>query len=173
MAVKRNINFVIFILSALLFVQGCSIILPSKKVFKKRVHKPEVKRVLPEVEKGYFIWPVKGNLTSGFGFRSKGKHDGIDISAPKGRVIIASASGKIIFSGWGPTGYGKIVIIKHSKKYVTVYAHNYKNLVEKGQSVRKGEKIALVGSTGRATGPHLHFELRINRIPVDPLPYLQ
>ncbi|MEK6590653.1 MAG: M23 family metallopeptidase [Nitrospinota bacterium] len=172
MTVKRGILLNILILSTLFFIQDCALILPSKKVSKKRVSKSEVKRESPKVERGYFIWPLKGNLTSGFGFRSKRKHDGIDISAPKGAKISASASGKVIFSGWGPTGYGRVVIIKHSKKYVTVYAHNYKNFVKKGEFIEKGEKIALVGSTGRATGPHLHFELRVNRLPVDPIPFL-
>ncbi|MBI3599116.1 MAG: M23 family metallopeptidase [Nitrospinae bacterium] len=167
MKLKRSILFFIFLLSTLFFIQDCTLLSPSKRADKKRVAKPSVK-----VERGYFIWPLKGKLTSGFGFRSKRKHDGIDIAAPKGTNIFAAADGKVIFSGWGPTGYGKLVIVKHSNKYVTVYAHNYKNFTENGQTVKKGEKIALVGDTGRATGPHLHFELRVNRIPVDPLPFL-
>lgn len=166
MKLKRSIPFLI-ILSALFFIQDCTLLFPSKRVVKKRIAKPSVK-----VERGYFIWPLKGKLTSGFGFRSKAKHDGIDIAAPKGTKILAAAGGKVIFSGWGPTGYGKIVIIKHSNKYVTVYAHNHKNFVENGRTVKRGEKIALVGDTGRATGHHLHFELRVNRIPVNPLPFL-
>jgi len=168
---KKGIFLCILILS-IFFIQDCALISPSKKVARKRVSKPEKKREVPQAEKEYFIWPVKGTVTSKFGFRSKRKHDGIDIGAPKGTKIVASADGKVIFSGWGPTGYGKIVIIKHSKKYVTVYAHNSKNFVKEGQSIKKGEKIALVGSTGRASGPHIHFELRVNRIPVNPLPYL-
>ena len=168
---KKSIFLHILILS-IFFIQDCALISPSKKVARKRVSKPEIKREAPKSEKGYFIWPVKGTLTSKFGFRSKSNHDGIDIGAPKETMIVASASGKVIFSGWGPKGYGKIVIIKHSKNYVTVYAHNSKNYAKEGQYVKKSEKIALVGSTGRASGPHLHFELRVNRIPVDPLPYL-
>lgn len=163
---------ILFILLIPFFIQDCASISPSKKISKERVFKPGIKNGLPKVERGYFIWPLKGIITSGFGFRSKSRHDGIDISAPKETKIASSASGKVIFSGWGPTGYGKIVIIKHSKKYVTVYAHNHKNFVKTGRSVGKGEKIASVGSTGRATGPHLHFELRVNKIPVDPLPFL-
>ena len=116
---------------------------------------------------------MKGRLTSRYGIRKGRKHDGIDIAAQKGSTIYAAASGKVIFSGWGPTGYGKMIIIKHKQKWVTVYAHNYKNLVKKNDRVKKGEKIALVGTTGRATGPHLHFELRDNREPVNPLNYLK
>jgi murein DD-endopeptidase MepM/ murein hydrolase activator NlpD len=168
---KKGIFLHILILS-IFFIQDCALISPSKKVSRKKASKPGMKREAPRTEKGYFIWPVKGTLTSGFGFRSKSKHDGIDIGAPKGTKIVASADGKVIFSGWGPTGYGKIVIIKHSKKYVTVYAHNSKNFAKEGQVIKRGENIALVGSTGRSSGPHLHFELRVNRIPVNPLPYL-
>ena len=170
--VSKKSIFLYFLILSIFFIQDCALISPSKKVTRKRVSKSEIKREAPKAEKGYFIWPVKGTLTSGFGLRSKSKHDGIDIGAPKGTKIVASADGKVIFSGWGPTGYGKIVIIKHSKKYVTVYAHNSKNFAKEGQSIKKGEKIALVGSTGRASGPHIHFELRVNRIPVNPLPYL-
>lgn len=170
--VSKKSFLLYFLILSIFFIQDCALISPSKKVAKKRISKPRIKREAPKAEKGYFIWPVKGTLTSGFGLRSKSKHDGIDIGAPKGTKIVASADGKVIFSGWGPTGYGRIVIIKHSKKYVTVYAHNSKNYAREGESIKKGENIALVGTTGRATGPHLHFELRVNRIPVDPLPYL-
>ena len=151
----------------------------AKKVIKVKPVKPLVKKVsldrkVPSIKKkGFFIWPLKGKLTSYYGIRNNQKHDGIDIAAPRGSSIRAAASGKVIFSGWGPTGYGKMVIIKHNEKWVSVYAHNSKNLVKKNHRVKKGEKIALVGATGRATGPHLHFELRDKREPVNPLNYLQ
>lgn len=144
----------------MLFIPG------AKKTLK-------VKPPSPSIRKGFFMWPLKGKLTSRYGIRNKQKHDGIDIAAPKGSPIYAAASGKVIFSGWGPTGYGQMVIIKHNKKLVTVYAHNSKNLVTKNQTVRKGKKIAYVGSTGRASGPHLHFELRVKREPVNPINYLR
>lgn len=127
----------------------------------------------PPKNKGLFSWPLKGTLTSNYGIRNNQKHDGIDISAPQGSTIHAAASGKVIFSGWGPAGYGKMVIIKHNGDWVSVYAHNSKNLVKKDTNVKKGAKIALVGETGRATGPHLHFELRDDRNPVNPLNYLK
>ncbi|MEE9164735.1 MAG: peptidoglycan DD-metalloendopeptidase family protein [Nitrospinota bacterium] len=149
-----------------LFIPGAKKVLKVKKVSLNR-KVPSIKR------KGFFNWPLKGTLTSRYGIRKNQKHDGIDIAAQKGSAIYAADSGKVIFSGWGPTGYGKIVIIKHKQKWVTVYAHNSKNLVKKNHRVKKGEKIALVGTTGRATGPHLHFELRDNREPVNPLNFLK
>ena len=117
-------------------------------------------------------WPVKGVLTSRFGRRRGRNHEGIDIGAKKGTPIRAAAAGKVVFSGWGPTGYGKMVIIKHAGHLTTVYAHNDKNWVKKNMQVKKGQKIASVGSTGRSTGPHLHFEVRNDTHPKNPLNYL-
>jgi len=119
-------------------------------------------------------WPVKeGVITSAFGVRKSAKHDGIDIGAPKGSSIMAAADGKVIFSGWGPTGYGRLVVIKHSPETFTIYAHNSKNLAKEGDGVKKGETIGLVGRSGRVRGgPNLHFEVRVNRIPYDPRFYL-
>lgn len=153
---------------AKLFIPGATRLLQVKPSIKK----VSLDRRFPPVKKGFFIWPLKGKLTSKYGIRNRRKHDGIDIAAPKGSPIFASASGKVIFSGWGPTGYGKMVIIKHNRNRVTVYAHNSKNLVKKRERVKKGQKIAYVGSTGRASGPHLHFELRDRREPINPLKYL-
>jgi len=118
-------------------------------------------------------WPIKKPvITSRFGIRASGKHDGIDIGVPKGTKIYSAAAGEVIFSGWGPTGYGNIVIIKHSKDVFTVYAHNLKNRAKKGARVKRGAFIATVGRTGRATGYHLHFEVRVKRIAYNPLAYL-
>jgi lipoprotein NlpD len=122
--------------------------------------------------KGFFIWPTKGTLTSQFGMRKGRKHEGIDIAAPKGTPIHSAAEGEVAFSGWGPTGYGKMVIIKHKHHLTTLYAHNSKLLVKKGNKVKKGQKISLMGSTGRSTGPHLHFEVRNNTHAKDPMKYL-
>lgn len=118
-------------------------------------------------------WPLKNpKVTSRFGTRQSGKHDGIDIGAPRGTKIYASAAGEVLFNGWGPTGYGRVILLKHSENVYTVYAHNHKNLVKKGRRVKKGEVIAMVGKTGRAKGNHLHFEVRVNRVAYDPLAYL-
>lgn len=119
--------------------------------------------------KGRFIWPVRGPIMKGFG-RSKGrKHDGIDISAPRGTPIRSTDSGKVIYSGSEIKGYGNIVIIKHGPPFISVYAHNAVNLVREGERVGKGHVIARVGSTGRATGSHLHFEIRNHNRPIDPV----
>ena len=156
-----------------LFIPGAKKVLKVKPA-KSLVKKVSLDRRIPSIKrKGFFSWPLKGTISSRYGIRKNQKHDGIDIAAQKGSAIYAAASGKVIFSGWGPTGYGKMVIIKHNEKWVSVYAHNSKNLVKKNHRVKKGEKIALVGATGRATGPHLHFELRDKREPVNPLNYLQ
>lgn len=124
--------------------------------------------------KGSLIWPVpKGRLSSRFGRRGHRIHEGIDIAAAKGSAVIAAAIGEVIYSGSGIKGYGNMIIIKHSGHLVTVYAHNEKNLVSDGQTVRTGEVIAQVGRSGRATGYHLHFEVRKGETPIDPLPMLK
>ena len=122
---------------------------------------------------GKFIWPVEGGVvTSKFGSRWGKNHSGIDIGAPKGTPVYASAAGKVVFVG-EKSGYGLLIIISHSNgSSFTIYAHNSKNLVKENSEVKQGEKIALVGQTGRATGPHLHFEIRIESKAVDPLEYL-
>ena len=122
--------------------------------------------------KGFFIWPVQGQLTSKFGNRNGRHHDGIDIGARKGAPIVSAADGKVMFSGWGPTGYGLMVIIKHKNNLTTVYAHNSHIHVHKNQVVKQRQKIASVGSTGRSTGPHLHFEVRNDSHAYNPLQYL-
>ncbi|GMT41953.1 MAG: hypothetical protein IEMM0002_0364 [bacterium] len=118
-------------------------------------------------------WPLKnGTVTSRFGVRKSGKHDGMDIGAPKGAKILSAADGKVVFSGRGPTGYGLLVVIKHSEKVYTVYSHNSKNIVKKGERIKRSSVVALVGHSGRATNNHLHFEVRVNRVAYDPLAYL-
>ncbi|KMP11324.1 hypothetical protein UR09_03470 [Candidatus Nitromaritima sp. SCGC AAA799-A02] len=138
---------------------------------KKRKAKKSSRKTVQAV-KGFLSWPVKGQLTSRFGQRNGRHHDGIDIGARKGTPITAAAGGKVMFSGWGPTGYGLMVIIKHKKNLTTIYAHNSHNHVRKNQTVKQGERIASVGSTGRSTGPHLHFEVRNDTHPQNPLNYL-
>ena len=122
--------------------------------------------------KGFLIWPIQGQLTSKFGNRNGRHHDGIDIGARKGAPIVSAADGKVMFSGWGPTGYGLMVIIKHKNNLTTVYAHNSHIHVHKNQLVKQRQKIASVGSTGRSTGPHLHFEVRNDSHAYNPLHYL-
>jgi murein DD-endopeptidase MepM/ murein hydrolase activator NlpD len=98
-------------------------------------------------------------------------HDGIDIAAPIGTPILAADNGVVIFAG-RLRGYGNVVIIQHSANYATVYGHNERILTREGEAVRRGEEIALMGMTGRATGPNLHFEVRYGNRPQNPLAYL-
>jgi murein DD-endopeptidase MepM/ murein hydrolase activator NlpD len=118
-----------------------------------------------------FIWPADGVVTSGFGMRWGRMHEGIDIAAPIGTPIWAAAAGTVIHAGW-LSGYGSLVVVDHGNGLATAYAHASAILVVLGQQVSQGETIALVGSTGHSTGPHLHFEVRINGVAVDPLLYL-
>lgn len=121
---------------------------------------------------GAFIWPVRGTLTSRFGWRYRRHHEGIDLAAPRGTPIYAARDGVVEFSGW-KGGYGRVVFVRHGGGVVTVYGHASKLLVQAGQPVKKGQLIARVGCTGRCTGPHLHFEVRVNGLAENPLIYLR
>ena len=113
-------------------------------------------------------WPAQGKIIAGF---SEASNKGLDIAGKLGDPVIASAPGRVVYSGSGLRGYGKLVIIKHNKTYLSAYAHNKDILVKEGQSVVKGQKIAEVGSTDSDT-PKLHFEIRRLGKPVDPAKYL-
>lgn len=123
------------------------------------------------------LWPASGNISSKFGERqdpfilSSKFHSGIDIAANYGEDIKASGSGKVTFAG-SKSDYGNCVFIEHGYGLTTVYGHASKVLVKEGQKVKKGDVIARVGSSGRSTGPHLHFEVRIDNNVVDPMKYL-
>jgi len=116
-------------------------------------------------------WPLSGRINSRFGWRSGRRHEGIDIKASKGTPVQAAEAGRVIYSG-KLADYGRVVIIKHAGRYSTVYAHNNRNKAKKGQFVEKGDLIATVGKSGNATGAHLHFEVRRDRVAQDPLRYL-
>jgi lipoprotein NlpD len=120
-----------------------------------------------------FVWPVEGKISDIFEEAESKRHQGIDISSPIGTPIKASNAGRVIYSNNAIKGYGNLVVLRHSEEYVTVYAHNQVNLVEEGTWVEKGQIIGKVGHTGRATGPHLHFEIRRNNKAVDPLLFLK
>lgn len=128
---------------------------------------------------GQMSWPISGyyNITSLYGnrfhpiFKTNKFHAGIDIGAPLGTPITAAKSGIVIYSGW-QGGYGNCVMISHGDGLVTLYGHHSKNLVSVGQYVEVGQKIALCGSTGYSTGPHLHFEVRVNGSTTNPLNWL-
>jgi murein DD-endopeptidase MepM/ murein hydrolase activator NlpD len=123
------------------------------------------------------LFPVKGEISSPFGMREdpidkeERFHYGMDIAAPCKSEIVAAESGRIVYSG-SKGNFGNMVVIDHENGYKTLYAHNSKNLVEEGEKVKKGEPIALVGDSGRSTGPHLHFEVRRNGQSINPASYL-
>jgi murein DD-endopeptidase MepM/ murein hydrolase activator NlpD len=123
------------------------------------------------------IWPTNGDVTSRFGWRSSpwgwgsDWHPGIDIANDVGTPIEATATGYVVFSGWYG-GYGKMIQIDHGNGIETIYAHNSENGVEVGQYVKKGEVIGYMGNTGASTGPHVHYEVRVNGTAVNPANFL-
>jgi murein DD-endopeptidase MepM/ murein hydrolase activator NlpD len=123
------------------------------------------------VDPGRLAWPVRGTLTSRFGVRDGSMHDGIDVAAPKGTPIVAADDAQVLWTGF-QRGYGNLVILKHFDGLMTLYAHNDEQFVKAGDRVRRGQEIARVGETGRATGPHVHFEVRRERLPRNPLFFL-
>jgi murein DD-endopeptidase MepM/ murein hydrolase activator NlpD len=111
-------------------------------------------------------------IGSPFGARWGKPHEGIDLPAPVGTPVFAAADGRVVYAGAAIRGYGNLIVLKHAGNLLTAYAHNSVLLVSQGQSVRAGDRIALVGQSGHATGPHLHFEVRSGQIPRDPMSYL-
>ena len=120
---------------------------------------------------GQLSWPVSGPVTSSFGVRWGRMHEGIDIAVGQGTPVRAAAAGTVIYAGW-MEGYGNLVAIDHGNGLSTAYGHNSSLASSVGQSVSAGQVIAYSGSTGHSTGPHVHFEVRVNGAPVDPLGYL-
>lgn len=118
-----------------------------------------------------FIWPCDGVVVSGYGMRWGRLHEGIDIGCGYGTPNRAAAAGTVIYAGW-LGGYGNLVVIDHGNGLSTAYAHATSIVVSVGQVVAQGETVSLVGSTGNSSGPHLHFEVRVNGVAVDPLLYL-
>jgi murein DD-endopeptidase MepM/ murein hydrolase activator NlpD len=120
-------------------------------------------------------WPlttIRILIGSPFGARWGKPHEGIDLPAPVGTPVFAAADGRVVYAGSAIRGYGNLIVLKHAGDLLTAYAHNSVLLVSQGQAVRAGERIALVGQSGHATGPHLHFEVRSGQIPRDPMNYL-
>lgn len=140
-------------------------------------NKSSLQKVSLSSAKGYLkklTWPVRGRaLTSPFGYRWFSFHEGIDISAEEGTPFVAAHSGRVVYSGRGLRGYGNLIVIK-GNGIVTVYGHNRRNKVSVGDQVEAGDTIGEVGATGKASGPHLHFEVRVKNdegknAAVDPL----
>ena len=118
-----------------------------------------------------FIWPVNGPVVSGFGMRWGRLHAGVDIAVPSGTPIRAAKSGTVAIAGW-VSGYGNYTCINHGGGVATCYGHQSSIGVSVGQSVKQGQVIGSSGCTGHCFGPHVHFEVRINGQPVDPMGYL-
>ncbi len=138
-----------------------------------RTPEPRWLEAAPGAETERLLWPVEGGrFGRGFGFvrrtRPDLRHDGVDVGAPEGAVVRAVADGIVGYSDNGIRGFGNCVMILHGNGWVSVYAHNYRNTVQAGWRVERGERIAFVGATGIARGPHLHFELRRNGRPMNP-----
>ena len=123
------------------------------------------------------VWPTRGWVTSGFGYRKspftglREMHEGWDIGARSGSAVRATADGMITVAG-RERGYGKLIEIDHGYGVVTRYGHNSKNLIKVGSKVKRGQIVALVGNTGRSTGPHLHYEVLVNGVPANPKNYI-
>ena len=135
-------------------------------------------RMDPHLRNFPTLWPISAEISSGFGWRRNPMggsgsefHEGIDLRSPTGTPIRAAGGGTVIFQGW-QSGYGNTVIINHGSGITTLYAHNSTNLVYVGQRVERGDIIARVGTTGRTTGAHLHYEVRINDVPVNPRDFM-
>jgi murein DD-endopeptidase MepM/ murein hydrolase activator NlpD len=144
---------------------------------EKRDDPEELTRQLRLIAAAPKAWPLKGPITSGFGYRvlpSTGYmefHQGVDIGAWYGTPVLATKAGKVLSVGWRP-GLGWTVVLEHEMGFTTVYGHNSWYFVDPGDTVEEGQKIALSGNSGRSTGPHLHYEIRLNDVPVDPMIYL-
>jgi len=123
----------------------------------------------PAPSGGGFIWPVKGRVISAFGAKSKGlRNDGVNIQAGRGTPVLAAENGVVAYAGNELRGFGNLLLVRHAGGWVTAYAHNDRLLVRRGQKLRRGQKIATVGSTGNVTSPQLHFEIRKGKIAQDP-----
>ena len=119
-----------------------------------------------------FLRPINAPMGDGFGYPGGRRHDGIDFPAPMGSSVGAAGVGTVTFAGFNSGGYGNLVVVQHRLGYQTWYAHLSRFAVSTGSAVAGGVRIGYVGSTGRSTGPHLHFEVRHNGVPINPLPML-
>ncbi|MCP4406824.1 MAG: peptidoglycan DD-metalloendopeptidase family protein [Gammaproteobacteria bacterium] len=142
---------------------------PNRISIGQRIWLPRARRKAQSIN---LEWPInQGRMTSFFGLRHGDCHYGIDIAAPRGTPVRVAGNGKVVFSGI-QNGYGEVVIVRHSKGYRTLYAHLNRIYVKTNQRLRRGQKIAKVGSSGRSTGPHLHFEVQENGKAHDPMTFL-
>lgn len=157
---------------------GSGVTIQNNPVVKEKSGNAEnMARSMDELANVPTIWPVSGAITSNFGWRNcpledGGElHPGIDIAYDAGLPVVATADGKVVKSGWGG-GYGNMVQIDHGNGIETIYGHNSQLLVSAGQEVRKGQVISYAGSTGKSTGPHVHYEVREKGVAVNPFKYM-
>ncbi len=139
---------------------------PAARSPRRAIERPHP---LPAVTPARWMWPANGPVVRNF--RPLGGCKGIDIAGPLGSAIRAAASGEVVYAGSGLRGYGKLIILKHNKNFLSAYAHNSRILVKEGEMVRRGQEIAEMGSSG-TNRVELHFEIRLRGNPVDPLRYL-
>ena len=154
------------------FSRGNWIFVPQKKGILKTARYgrgPSSVELLGKT--GEFIWPVPSSkkITSSFGKRWGKNHNGIDIPGRRGSHILSTGDGVVVYSGRDYSGFGNMIIIAHKFGVFSIYAHNQKNYISKGEKVHKSQVIGTLGSSGRSTGPHLHFEFRRDGKPIDPL----
>ncbi|MGB9700679.1 MAG: peptidoglycan DD-metalloendopeptidase family protein [Thermodesulfobacteriota bacterium] len=174
-----------------LFIPGAKIILPvepsrplspgQKKELELSLESEEASLPPNKIEKEKppwhgkeldIIWPIQGKINSPFGPRGKKFHNGIDIASPSYQEVKAAMDGEVILARHSSKGYGNVVVLRHDLGFLTIYGHLNIIIAREGEAVRQGQAIGGVGSTGKSTGPHLHFELRHDGRPIDPLPLL-
>ena len=149
------------------------VFVPFSEKYLQELENSGIARKSIESKDTEFIWPLDGvgRVSSPFGHRNRNFHAGIDIPIAKGTPVVASMDGKVVSCAYAG-GHGNSILIAHKNNFYTRYSHNSEMMVKPGDEVKKGQLIALAGSTGNSTGPHLHFEIRFNDIPLNPLDFL-
>jgi len=158
-----------------LFLYGVADLLERRPTARRPARARSAVRPAPDPGEAAspWSWPVTvGVVSSGFGERWGRPHKGIDIAAEEGTPVFASQGGEVVFAADSGGGYGQLVIVKHDATWASLYAHLSAILIDEGDTVMQGAAIAEVGSTGRSTGPHLHFEIRRDGEAIDPMPLL-
>ena len=147
--------------------------IPYSDGYLKTLQSKGIQRIDTKASDNEFIWPLGkiSHISSAFGMRAGRLHTGADVPAQRGTPVLSAMDGRIVFVGYS-SGHGKTILIEHRNNFYTRYSHNSVNFVKKGDFVKRGQMIAYVGSSGRSTGNHLHFEIRYNDIPLNPLDFL-
>ena len=153
--------------------RGSYIFIPYSENYLSGLRARGIERATASSSSSDYIWPLVyvDKITSSFGYRGGELHTGVDLPSPQGTPVLASRDGRVVFAGYCG-GHGKSILLEHRDNFFTRYSHNSVMLVKKGDLVCKGQVIGYVGSTGRSTGNHLHFEIRYGEIPLDPVDFL-